>query len=65
MDLKEALLKQNEEHTQSKIKWTTEKMELLADCVVDMLIKYNDKNLLSNTLKNEILPYCIKNGLIK
>lgn len=47
MDLKEALLKQNEEHTQSKIKWTTEKMELLADCVVDMLIKYNDKNLLS------------------
>ena len=25
----------------------------------------DDKNLLSNTLKNEILPYCIKNGLIK
>ena len=25
----------------------------------------DDKNILSNTLKNEILPYCIKNGLIK
>ena len=25
----------------------------------------DDKNLLSNTLKNEILPYCIKNGLIR
>ena len=25
----------------------------------------DDKYLLSNTLKNEILPYCIKNGLIK
>ena len=25
----------------------------------------DDKILLSNTLKNEILPYCIKNGLIK
>ena len=24
----------------------------------------DDKNLLSNTLKNEILPYCIKNELI-
>ena len=24
----------------------------------------DDKNILSNTLKNEILPYCIKNGLI-
>ena len=25
----------------------------------------DDRNLLSNTLKNEIVPYCIKNGLIK
>ena len=25
----------------------------------------DDKNLLSNTLKNEIIPYCIKNELIK
>ena len=25
----------------------------------------DDKNILSNTLKNEILPYCIKNELIK
>ena len=25
----------------------------------------DDKNLLSNTLKNEILPYCIKNELIR
>ena len=25
----------------------------------------NDRKLLSNTLKNEIIPYCIKNGLIK
>ena len=25
----------------------------------------DDKNLLSNTLKNEILPYCIKNKLIR
>ena len=46
MDSKEALLKQNKEHTQSKITWTTEKMELLVDCVVDILIKYNDKDLL-------------------
>lgn len=25
----------------------------------------DDRNLLSNTLKNEVVPYCIKNGLIK
>ena len=25
----------------------------------------DDRKLLSNTLKNEIIPYCIKNGLIK
>ena len=25
----------------------------------------DDKNLLSNTLKNEIIPYCLKKGLIK
>ena len=25
----------------------------------------DDKKILSNTLKNEIVPYCIKNGLIK
>lgn len=25
----------------------------------------DDRNLLSNTLKNEIVPYCIKKGLIK
>jgi len=25
----------------------------------------DDRNLLSNTLKNEIIPYCIKKGLIK
>jgi len=25
----------------------------------------DDRNLLSNTLKNEIIPYCIENGLIK
>lgn len=25
----------------------------------------DDKQILSNTLKNEIVPYCIKNGLIK
>ena len=25
----------------------------------------DDRNLLSNTLKNEIIPYCIKQGLIK
>lgn len=24
----------------------------------------DDRNILSNTLKNEIIPYCIKNGLI-
>lgn len=26
---------------------------------------YDDINLLSNTLKNEVVPYCIENGLIK
>lgn len=25
----------------------------------------DDRNLLSNTLKNEVVPYCIKNGFIK
>ena len=25
----------------------------------------DDKNILSNTLKNEIIPYCIKKGLIR
>lgn len=34
--------------TEKNIQWTPENMEILADCVIDMIIKYNDTNLLIN-----------------
>lgn len=33
---------------EKRIKWTPERMEILADCIVDMVLKYKDKDLLVN-----------------
>ena len=45
MNSNETSLKTSE-NKEKNIQWTHERMEILADCVVDMVLKYKDKDLL-------------------